>query len=164
MAAGTLSIIGTVVSAVGGVVGTMAQMQAASYQAAVAERNAQIMEQNARREVDRAQVETQDQSELAREQIGQVIAAQSASGISLQSGSPLVRRRGLQRLAERDAVRIRSDANVQAERFQQQSADYQGQAGMARSRGRMSLFSGVLNVGSTLIGGARQHQQIRSMS
>ena len=164
MAATTLTAVGTAVSAVGGIVGTISQMNAASYQAAVAERNAELMDQNARREVQRAQSEVQDQSEVAREQIGQLVAAQSASGISMMTGSPLTRRRGAERLAQRDSARIRSDANVQAERMQQQATDFRGEAGMARARRSNTLLSGVLGTGSTLIGGARQIRRMRSAS
>lgn len=162
MGASPLMAVGAAVSAIGGVVSTISQMQAASYQAAVAERNAKIMEDNARREVDRAQAETVDESEAARQQIGQLVAAQSASGVSMMSGSPLTRRRGAQRLAERDAQRIRSDANVQAERMQQQATDHRAEASMARSRRGASMLSGALDVGSTIIGGARQIRQARS--
>ena len=162
MGATPLMAVGAAVSAVGTVVSTISQMQAASYQAAVAERNAKIMDQNARTEIQRAQAETVDEGEIARQQIGQLVAAQSASGISLNTGSPLTRRRGAERLAQRDAHRIRSDANVQAERMQQQAMDHRAEASMARSRRGASMLSGALNVGSTIIGGARQIRQARS--
>ena len=163
MEAAGLAKIGAAVSAVGTVVGTMANMQAASYQAAVAARNAEIMEMNARREIDRAQVETQDYGEKAREQIGALIASQGASGISLQSGSPLLRQRSAERLAQRDAFRLRSDTELAAERMRQGAADSRADAEMARSRRSFSLLSGIFDTGSTLIGGARQVQRIRGM-
>ena len=163
MEAAGLAKIGAAVSAVGTVVGTMANMQAASYQAAVAARNAEIMEMNARREIDRAQVETQDYGEKAREQIGALIASQGASGISLQSGSPMLRQRSAERLAQRDAFRLRSDTELAAERMRQGAADARADAEMARSRRSFSLLSGIFDTGSTLIGGARQVQRIRGM-
>ena len=158
----TIMMVGTAASAIGGVVSTISQMQAASYQAAVAERNAQLMDQNARTEIQRAQSETVDEAEAARAQIGQLVAAQSASGISMQTGSPLIRRRGAERLAQRDAVRIRSDANVQAENMMRQGADYRAEASMARSRRGATMLSGVLDVGSSIVGGARQIRGMRA--
>lgn len=163
MEAALLTKIATGISAAGSVISMIGNMQAASYQAAVAQRNAQIMEENARRELDRAQVEVQDQAEAARFQIGQVIAAQGASGISLNTGSALRRRDDLTQLASRDALRTRQDAELRAENMRQGAADFRAEAGQARSRRTFSIFSGVADVGSTLIGGATQLNRLRSM-
>ena len=163
MEAALLTKIATGISAVGSVIGTIGSMQAASYQSAIAERNAQIMEENSRKEILRSQTEVQDQAEAARAQIGQLIAAQGASGISLNTGSALRRRDDLTRLASRDALRTREDAEVRAQNLRQGAADFRGEAGQARRRRTFSIFSGVANVGSSLIGGAQQLKRIQGL-
>lgn len=162
MQAAALSTIGTIVSTVGSVVGMVGQMQAASYQAAVAGRNAQIMEENARREVDRGQVEAQDYAEEARAQLGSLIAAQASSGLDLGTGSGAQRRRGLTNLARRDQYRIRHDSELSATRMRQQASDLRVEASSARRAGRFAMLGGLLNVGSTLIGGARTTRRLRA--
>lgn len=156
MAIGAIGLaqIAQVVSVGSAVIGTIGQMQAASYQASVAARNQEIAEENARRASNDAQLEQIDASQDAAREIGALIAEQSASGISLSSGSSLLRRRDLQEYAQRDSQRIREQGNVNIRNFKQQAADFASEREVAKASRSNAFTGGLLNIGSSYIGGA----------
>lgn len=147
----SLMSIGRVISVGSGIISTIGNMNAASYQSAVAARNAQIAEQNAVAEIERSQQEQADWGADARGQMGSLVASLAASGASLQGGSGELRQRGAQRLLSRDAERIREEGETTAGRYRQQAADFRAESGMARKRRSNSLFSGVLDIGTTYL-------------
>lgn len=159
----SLATIGKVVSTVSAGVGALSQMQAASYQQAVAENNARIAEENARRAVEDSQRETVDFGEEARQEIGALVAAQSASGLSLDVGSSLLRRRAGERLAKRDSDRLREAGNLRAQGFNQQAADAKAEAKLASKRRGFALLGGGLSVADSFIGGSQSVNKARSL-
>lgn len=159
-----LAIAGTALSAGSAVMGVIADRNAASYQAQVAANNAKIAEENARRSVQDAQRTARDLDEEARQDLGALVAEQSASGLSLDTGSSLLRRRAAERLAGRDRDRTREAGNLRAQGFFQQAADYESEAANARSRRKFATIGGALNVGSSLVGGAQSIRKARSLS
>lgn len=158
-----LAQIGTVVSTVGAVAGVIGNMRAASYQSQVAARNAAIAEENARRELERSQVEQVDYADDARQQIGALEAAMAASGFDSFSGSSAASLLGRKTLARRDAERIRTSGVETANRFRQQSSDFQIESKQARRAGFMSLLSGAADIGSTYISGSQQVARIKGL-
>lgn len=163
MAPMTMMALGTVASVGSAIVGTMAQMQALEYQAAVAARNQQIAEENARRELERSQVEQQDWSEEARGQLGQLLAALSASGVAIDAGSAALQRRGARGLAQRDASRIREEGVSRADRMYQQAADFGADARGARARAGFLPFTGALGALDSFVSGATRINRARGL-
>lgn len=145
----TLSIASTVASVAGGFVQMDAQRKQADFQAETAERNA-------RRAVEDAQKATIDQGEKAAQQLGALVAQQSASGLSAGVGSSLLKRRAAERLSSRDNRRIREAGNLQAEGFTQEAAN-------ARAAGKNAALSGFLGIGSSLIGGAQSYNKVKRL-
>jgi hypothetical protein len=159
----SLLTIGTVVSTAGAAFGTMANMQAASYQSQVAAENARRAEESARREVQRSQIEQVDYAQDARSQIGSLVAALSASGFDIGSGTPALQQRALRRTAQRDAERIREEGVTRAGALRDQRADFEADSSMARRRRGFSLFSGFADATSSFIGGATQINRARGL-
>lgn len=152
-AASALPLIATGLSVVGTVVSTVANVQAAQYQAEVAARNQRVQEQNARRSIELAQEEQLRSDQIARGLIGQQIAAQAASGLSLNGQSQMLTRKSARRLARIDARNIREAGELEAYNFRVAAADSAAQAGFARQRAGFSLAEGFLTAAGTAIGG-----------
>ena len=127
-----------------GIAGTLMQAsstaKANNYQAAVLDRQAT-------RDAWNGQIEVQDQGLSASQQIGQALAQQGASGLSINSPSALRRQALLQTLARRDVQRIGADTAVKVSN---------GLADAAQSRGaaRNAWIEGALGVGTDLINNA----------
>lgn len=159
----SLAIIGTVVSGAGAIGSMVAARNEASYQQKLAQRNAVIAEQNARDTIQDSQVEQQDWSRSAREQIGMMVAEMGASGIALDSGTNLMIRKSTQDDVVRDATRIRDEGNQRANQFRQRGSDFQAEASAAGARKSNATTAGVINIGSSLISGASKVNRARGL-
>ena len=146
------------------VVGTMGAVQQSNFQSQVALNNAAIAEDNARRSVFEAQVEAQETDFAARDELGQLLAGQGASGLSLGSGSFALRRKGQEELAAKDRGFIRTQGEVQATRFRQQASDQRSESAMAKAAGRNALISGAFDVGTSLLSGAARFNTKKARS
>lgn len=161
----TLSTIASVLSVVGGVVGTglsifgaiqqgRAQDAAAQYQANVATVNAGIAEENAQRVQQTAAIEQLQQDNESAALFGAQEAGQSASGLSVKSGSFLATRRSARKLARQDALNIRQQGDVQAYGFRTDKANELASAEFSRAQGKSALASSYLDAASSFVGGA----------
>lgn len=137
-------------AAVSGVTGLLAGVYAKN----TADMNAEIAEDNAKRAVFRSQVEQQESDLATAGMLGEQEAAQSASGISLTSGSLVKTRAAARKLGRLDALNIRQAGRVEA-------YNYQAEAAGLRAKGQGALFAGVgdalgsfMSAGGSLIGGA----------
>ena len=133
---------------------TVGGIQQSKFQSQVALNNAAIAEDNARRSVFEAQVEAQETDFAARDELGQLLSQQGASGLSLGSGSFALRRKGLEELAAKDRGFIRTQGEVQATRFRQQASDQRSASAQAKAAGRNALISGAFDIGTSLVSGA----------
>lgn len=158
----TLAIVGSVVAGAGAVQGMIAARNQAAYEQKLAQRNALIAEDNARTAIIDSQEEQQDWSRSARDQIGQMVAEMGASGVSLDTGTNLLRRQSTQQDVVRDAQRIRQEGNVRADAYRNQKSNFIGEASAASARKRNATVEGALNIGSTLIGGATSVNKART--
>lgn len=153
---GVLSLIGTAVSAVTGFVGSMQQASAtkdaAEYQAAVARNNQIIAQQNAERSAQAGRVQTQNQDLRTRAVIGQIDAAQGASGIDIDSTSSKDVRESAQQLGRFNAQTTLDNAMLPARAQQVQAVNFGAEAGLQQQKadsinpftaGLGSLFTGV---------------------
>lgn len=120
----TLLTIASVGVGIAGVVAsTSATIQANNYQAQIAERNRQLMEINAQRAVERASLAQQQQDEQTKALLGQQIAAQSASGLSLYGGSAMLTRKSARELGRMDAIRVKEAGDIEAFNYRMAAAD-----------------------------------------
>lgn len=154
-----LTKIGAAVTAASSVLSTISGMQQASFQSKVAANNAAIAERNAAQATENTQTEQLDYAEAAREQIGALIAQQGASGVSAASGSPFLQAKRAKALARRDAERIAREGATRVRGLQQQSADFSTSA----QKPRGLLLGGLLDFGTTLIGGAEAIQKVKGL-
>lgn len=158
LAAAITPTAATVVSVGAAVAGTAltaySQNQSAKMQAQIAANNAKIAEQNAQDAITQAAIEAQMDDQQAQAFIGELLAEQSASGLSLGSGSYALRRKSASELAARDRSITYDAGQRRAKNFRQQSSDFASEAALARAQGRNSLLAGGIEIGSSLISGA----------
>lgn len=126
--------------------------QAGKYQAGVAKQNARIAELNADRAVQTGQIDAQIQDMKLAQVKGETIAAQGASGISVNSASSKQVRQSQQMIGDYDRSQIVSNANVTAYNYRSQAADFRSQAQQAKMQGQNALLAGFINAGTSLMG------------
>lgn len=141
-------------SAAGSVVSGVLGFASANYQAQVAQMNQEIAMENAARANTRGQEAAMEQDALTRGMLGEQIAAQSASGLSLSSGSAIKTRKAARVLGRKDAENVKEAGDIEAYNYKVDAANFGAQGNSARLSGMGSLLGGFLNAG-TVLGGAR---------
>lgn len=151
-----LTGIGLALSFASSAFGAIGQYQAAQYQASIAEMNQKVANINADRTIQTSQVEQQDRDLQARALLGEQVAEQAASGLTLGSKSFRQARRGAQELARQDSLRIRQAGDVDAYNYRVQAANYGMQSQLAQATATSSLVGGFLGAGTSLIQGVNK--------
>lgn len=148
-----LTIGGTIAGIAGTVISTSAAMQANSYQQQVAARQAAVMEENAQRATYASQVQQQNQDAQTRALIGEQIAAQSASGLSLGGKSQMLTRKTARALGRLDALNVRQAGDVEAYNFRMIAQDKLSEVKYLGQQQGSILLSGFLDAASVGISG-----------
>lgn len=173
-AAPVIAGVGAAVQVVGQVAQTRQAMKQEAYNAEVARRNAVLQELNAQRAEENARQEMMvnaqegaDWGEEARLQMG-AIRAQATAGGLLDIGSIANRAAAMRAQSARDQQRIRQEGlnNFLARRqeaydFRYGASESRASAEFAGQRRRAALWSGGLNIASTIVGGAQAVQSAR---
>src|SRR5262245_64995073 len=98
---------------IGGIASGVMGFAQSNYQAQVAEMNADIAKENAQRAGERAQIEQQTQDIQASNTLGEQVAEQAASGLTVSSPSLVKSRRSARRLARLDALNVRQAGEIE---------------------------------------------------
>lgn len=141
-----------IVGALGSIISGVMSFAQASYQAKVAEMNADIARDNASRAIERSQVQELEQDDQTRAMLGAQEAAQSASGIDLNSESSRRIRKASRILGRKDTLNVRQDAEIEKYNYLVEAENQSSAAKMARIGGMSSLLSGFVSAGGSLIG------------
>lgn len=141
-----------VIGALGSIVGAVFSFAQASYQAKVAEMNADIAKDNASRAIERSQVQEQEQDDQTRAMLGAQEAAQSASGLDINSESSRRIRKASRILGRKDVLNVRQDAEIEKYNYLVEAENQSSAAKMARIGGVGSLLSGFIGAGGSLVG------------
>jgi len=140
----------TLLQAGAALIGGFATFQASAANAAVMQMNADINEENAVRAVRRSQVEQEAQDAMTRGMIGEQLAGQAASGVSVGSGSPKYTRVAARELGRLDALNIRQAGDLERYNYQAAASSQRTQAGAERSAGAFGLLGSFLEAGSVI--------------
>lgn len=153
-----VSIGATALGAVTGAIGARQQAAAASqnaaYQSQVARNNQIIAEQNAVAAQQTGQARAMNVGLRSRALFGRVRASQAASGIDVNSGSPVDVQETQRRIGELDQLTEAHNAELQAYGYRAQGANYGAEAGLDTMRAQQAQSAGGLGVASSLISGA----------
>lgn len=158
-AAGGLSL-GSIFQAGGAILGGISAMAAGNYQAKVAAMNAEIARDNAARAIESSQIEQVEQDAQTSSMIGEQLAAQSSSGLSLGGRSQILSRKNAAELGRKDALNVRYGGEAQKYNFLTEAAGQDASASMYKAQGVGDLLGGFLQAGS-IIGSARPSSSAR---
>jgi len=144
----------TLVSAIGGISQGSAASSAAKYQAQVARNNAITAMQSAEYASQAGETAAQSQGFKNRATMGQIRAAQSASGLSLDSPSLVDVREGAENVLRLDTANIAANAALRARQYQAQATDYEAQATLDERKASDATSAGYLTAAGSLLSGA----------
>jgi ABC-type Na+ efflux pump permease subunit len=158
--AGTLAIIsavaggiGTAISAVGAYNNAQAQAAQARYQAQVAQNNATIARQNAEYATKAGQAAATDASLRARAAVGKVVADEAASGVDVNSGSPVDAAVTEREVGKLNTERVVNNAALQAYGYRTQETNFLAQEGMYKAAADNASASALPSAFGTLFNG-----------
>lgn len=148
------AVAGTAVSAYGAYESGQSQQAAGRYQAAVAQNNKIIADQYAQAEIQKGQALEQQKRQETAQREGAVRAGAAASGLDLDSGSPLRLQEDTAKLGELDAQTIRYNANAAAYGYKVQGLNFAAQAQADEMGAENAARAGNLGMWSSIMGGA----------
>ncbi len=126
----------------------ISQFQQSRYQSAVAKNNAKIAGQNADRAEYASQIEQMRSDREYRAQQGAQIATQAASGLDVMGRSQSMSRLNLFRVAGEQAGDIRRKGEYDVRNFQQEQANFLGEARAQKTQAWMGLAASAFSMGS----------------
>lgn len=157
----SLAVISIGASAASGAVGAMgASNQAKSmsamsgYQAGVARNNQIIAEQNAQHALESGATAAENQSMKTAATLGEQKATQAASGLDVNSGSPLDVRKSTASLGWLDAMTILSNAGEKAAAYRAQKLNFESEEQLDLMKAKNYDTAGKYAVASSLLGSA----------
>lgn len=140
---------------------TVSAMQQATVQARVADANAAAERNAAQQDQENTrQAALRQYREIARVKGQQQVAA-GANGVSLDFGTPADVVSDTNMLGREDIANIYRSGDNALRSHDVNTANYVTQANAARSQRTNALIGGVLDVGSTVLGGASQYQAMQ---
>lgn len=158
--AGALGTIGLGGTIVGGFMQAMGASQSADSQAAMYNYQANLAKINQELSLQQGAAEAQQYGQKARQQMGQLKAAQGASGIDVNSGSALAVQAGQRSAAEIDNAQIRSNAARTAYNYGTQAEAYSTAASNVESAKGLNIASSILGTVSSVSSKWLQGQQM----
>lgn len=148
------TILGTGVGMLGARATSDAQAQAAQYQAAVSRNNEVLAKQYADRAVYSGESKAEQMDYRTRQLLGTAKAAQAASGVDVNSGSPLDVRRSIAEVGELDKETIMFNAANEAFGYKVKALGFGADADLSKMKSDAAITAGDYAVAGSLIGGA----------
>lgn len=157
----TLIAASTAVAAIGSGVTAMQSAASSRYEAKVADRNAQLANQQGRDAAERQQTEAQRLYRRAGQVSGQQRAAMAANGLDLGFGSALQVQQDSAMIAAEDAGQLYKAGNEERRGFDIDAGNFRAKAQGSRQAASAAIVKGVFDVGSTVLGGAKQYNGLQ---
>jgi hypothetical protein len=132
----------------------LANFGSTMYQAQVAKNNSKIADQNAQSASDAAQAEQVRSDRESAELEGQQLAIQSASGLNLMGRTSVAVRDSSHAVGREAAVDIQKAGASEARGFQQQAANFRGQAKMLKIKAAQDLTKDAAKAYASMAGGS----------
>lgn len=148
------SVLGAGTSAAGAATSAAANQSNYLYQAQVAKVNSQLAQQNASFALQAGENKAGVSGAQTRQQIGQTLAAQGASGLAVGSGSALAVRQSEDLVGKTNQATIRGNAAQQAYSYNVQGYSDTLQGQMDTTAASYASTAGSIGVASSILGGA----------
>jgi hypothetical protein len=142
--------LGTALSVGSGIFSGVSAIQQGNYQAAVAKNNAVIAAQNAGAASDASQREGVRSDLDYAAAVGEVVAAQGASGLDILGRTQIMGRNRTRQTGREAAMDIRGEGTNHARGLMQDAANFRAQGRAAKSQGWASAIGSFAQAGSDL--------------
>ncbi len=155
-AAAAATVAGTAVSAIGASQSAAAQSKAANYNAQIQAQNSQIAQQNATQAAQAGEVQAEAAQQKTRAAVGGMLASEAASGIDVNSGSPLDVRSSSAMLGQQSALNIENNTGRTVWGYQTQASGFQDQSQLDTMESQNDQIAGGVKADATILGGLGQ--------
>lgn len=139
------------------------QFQQSQYQSAVAKNNAKIASQNADRASYASQINQMRSDREYEAQQSSVLASQAASGLDVLGTTQRAVRANVDRVRGEQAVDIRNQGLFDVRNFQQEQANYLGEARAQKTAAWMGLAATAFSIGSQVVGSSQGKKIVHSL-
>ncbi len=147
------SVASAGVGAAGAISSADAQANAAKYNAEVAAQNEQVAKNNATQAAQAGEVQANTVQQKTRAEVGALKANEAASGVDVNTGSPVDVRSSAASLGELNAITVQSNAAKTAYGYQTQAAGFGNESTLDTTQAANDETAGEIGAGSTLLGG-----------
>lgn len=130
------------------------QQDQADFNAQIQNYNAQVAEQSAQSAIDKAQFDEEAQRRETKKKLSTQLALYGASGISPDTGSPLLVMEETASLGELDALAIRYAGDVEASRLRSVASGYRMQGEAETMKGESVRSASKWSAATSILGGA----------
>lgn len=158
----TLLIASAAVSTLGTVVGGVNAMNAANARAEVAERNMQIERAASRDALERGAEEERRQYRRNALRMGEIRAAQAASGIETDFGTAADVQDDAKLIGWEDAMTVRENAVREARGYDIRAWNQQTAASQAKAEGKAAMVGAIFDAGSNILSAAQQYRKMQA--
>jgi hypothetical protein len=145
--AAILPFVGIAASVASTAISGISQFQQSQYQAAVAKNNAQIAKENSERASYASQIEQMRSDRQYMAEGSTLLATQAASGLDVLGKSQSLARGNLTRVRGEQAIDIAQEGFYNVRNFQQQQANFLGEARAAKTQAWMGLAATAFDIG-----------------
>ena len=159
---GTLIVASTVAAAAGSAVNAAQSAAQSRYEARVADQNAKLTGQQVADAQARTRLEAARLYRKAGQVQGQQLAAQAANGVDLGFGSALRVQEDAAMVTAEDAGQIYKAGDQEVRGFDIEVGNYRAKAQGARQAAKGAIIKGAFDVGSSILGGAREYSKYKS--
>lgn len=159
---GTLILAATAATAISSGVNAIQSAASSRYQARVADRNASLATQQANDAIERNRTEAQRLYRRAGQVAGQQRAAQAANGIDLGFGSALQVQQDSAMIAAEDVGQVYKAGAAEVRGFDIDVNNYRAESRGARQAAKAALVKGAFDVGTSVLGGAKEYSKYRA--
>lgn len=158
----TLTVAATAMATIGTGFSALQANAQANYQAKIAERNADLERESARiDEQNKKDAALKQYREMARVK-GQQRLAAAAGGIAIDFGTAGDVQADTEMLGNEDVGRIYRQGEQRQKGYDINVSNYLGEASAQRQAGTGALIKGAFDMGSTVLGGAKQYRRLQA--
>lgn len=158
----TIAIAATVAAAASAGVGAYSAVQQSKYQAKVAKANAKLESERVVSEIDRGSEERRNLARRFAAMRGEQRAAMAANGIDVDFGNAADLLGDTEQLYREDTSTSLTNQRDRIRGIDINVANYRSEAAAAKSRATGQAIGGVLDVGSTILGGVGKVGKIKA--
>lgn len=134
----------------------------AGYQAKIAERNAALERESAQQSILNTQEERVQHYRQVAALKGQQRVAAAANGVALDFGTAADVLADTDMFSREDVARINKRGFERLRGFDINASNYMGEASAQRQAGKGALMKGAFDVGSTVLGGVSQYNDLQA--